>query len=340
MTLTLALFLAMNIPPAADGTPNKQPQLAAANGVVALTFGSGNAVMFTASKDNGETFSKPVMVAEVPGLSLGRHRGPRVAISGKTILVSAIPGTGDGNLLLWRSGDGGRNWSKPATINDAPTSAREGLHAMSADDSGHAAMVWLDDRAKRKQLYGAFSSDAGATWSKNVLLYESPDGTICQCCHPSLAAIGKGEFAVMFRNFLGGNRDMYLLRVREGQVVAKAERLGLESWTLNACPMDGGGVAIDNGRVVTAWRRGMEIFLAEPGQKEKKLGGGMDVALAANHGETFVLWTQRGAVVRVSGGTTEVLGEGGAFPVITSLPGGGALAAWEENGVIRTRRLS
>ena len=42
---------------------------------------------------------------------------------------------------------------------------------------------------------------------------ESPDGTICECCDPSLAAMGHGEFAVMWRNKLGGSRDLYTLRL-------------------------------------------------------------------------------------------------------------------------------
>ena len=90
---------------------------------------------------------------------------------------------------------------KPAVINDKPTAAREGLHAMAADSEGHIAAAWLDDRIPGgKRLWGAFSNDAGATWSKNVMLYESPERTICECCHPSLISLGHGEFAVMWRN--------------------------------------------------------------------------------------------------------------------------------------------
>src|SRR5437667_228006 len=83
--------------------------------------------------------------------------------------------------------------------------------AVAAD--GHLAAAWLDDRIgpKGKRLWGAFSSDAGATWSKNVMLYENPGGTICECCHPSLAALGRGEFAVMWRNAMDGYRDFYAM---------------------------------------------------------------------------------------------------------------------------------
>jgi hypothetical protein len=336
MTLPLILFLALNIPPISDATPNKQPQLAASNEAIAMVFGSGHTVLYARSTDNGATFSKATPVAEVPNLMLGRHRGPRIAFAGKTLLVSAIgSGEGQGNLLLWRSTDDGRTWSKPATLNDVPTSAREGLHAMAADSSGHVAAVWLDDRAKGKRLYGAFSKDGGSTWSKNILVYESPDGTICQCCHPTLTSTGNGEFAVMFRNALGGNRDMYLLRIRDGQVTAKPEKLGLESWQLNACPMDGGGVSFHHGHLLTAWRRGTDIYLAEPGQKEIRIGTGMDVAIAGN----VAVWNQAGKIEAYAAGKTETLSQTGAFPVVVALPKGGALAAWEDNGKIELHRL-
>src|SRR2546426_962754 len=107
---------------------------------------------------------------------LGRHRGPRVAISGNTLVVSAISSEA-GDLMAWRSTDGGKSWLAPATINDTPKAAREGLHTMAADADGHMAAAWLDDRGgKGKRLYGAFSDDSGRTWSRNVVLYESPEG--------------------------------------------------------------------------------------------------------------------------------------------------------------------
>ena len=54
------------------------------------------------SSDSARTFSTPAKVADVPKLMLGRHRGPRVAIAGSTIVVSAI-GSEAGDLIAWRS---------------------------------------------------------------------------------------------------------------------------------------------------------------------------------------------------------------------------------------------
>ena len=93
-----------------------------------------------------------------------------MAISGNAIVVSAIASE-PGDLMVWRSADGGRTWSAPTAINDTPKAAREGLHSMVADADGHLAAAWVDDRGvKGKRLYGAFSDNAGRSWSRNVLL--------------------------------------------------------------------------------------------------------------------------------------------------------------------------
>src|SRR5581483_49651 len=352
MAWILLFLLAMNIRPLSESAPNRQPQLAAANGQVGMVFGSGGSILFAQSKDNGETFSAPVRVATLPVLALGHHRGPRIAFAGKTILISAVSGqtpatdehahglAADGDLLLWRSTDGGRTWSQPVAINDVPRSAREGLHAMAADAQGHAAAVWLDLRAKGTRLYGAFSDDAGLTWSKNLLVYESPAGTICECCHPSLVSAGGGEFVVMFRNVLDGMRDMYVVRVRNGKVVAKPQKTGVNFWPLKACPMDGRSVALENGRVVSAWRREERVFLADRG-REIPLGRGKDVSMTVGKKGPYVAWND-GSRIEVSepGSAAPVtLSQSGAFPALTALSDGSVLAAWEESGSIATRRL-
>ena len=338
--MLLAAVLALHLAPVAPDVPNKQPQLAAANNVVAIAFGSGQSIWVARSTDHGRTFGAPAKVADLPKLMLGRHRGPRVAISGNAMVVSAIGAEGD--IVSWRSTDGGRSWSAGPAINDAPKSAAEGLHAMTADASGQIAAVWLDLRTPgTTRLFGSFSKDAGATWSKNVMVYQSPGKTICECCHPSLAAIGNGEFAAMWRNAVDGSRDLYALRIKDGKPVGTAVKQGEGTWKLEACPMDGGGIAQRNGQLVSAWRREKDIYLARTGKPEVKLGMGMDVALAANAKGEYAVWTHGKAIEALLPGssTPERLSEAGAFATLLALPDGAILAAWEENGAIATRRL-
>jgi hypothetical protein len=275
-------------------------------------------------------------------MALGRHRGPRVAIAGNTIVVSAIDHA-SGSLNSWRSSDDGRTWSKtPVVINDHPESAREGLHAMAADAEGRVAVVWLDHRIPGgARLWGALSKDAGATWSKNVMLYESPAGTICECCHPSLIPVDGGEFAVMWRNKLEGSRDFYVMRWRDGKPVSTAAKQGDGTWKLEACPMDGGGIAVSKGNVITAWRREKDVYLFEPGKPEVKLATGQDVALAANAKGAYTIWSAGKAIEgRLPGSSAAVrLAEDGAFPVLLALPDGAVLAAWEASGSVAMHRL-
>jgi len=350
--LLFAAVLAVHVGPVGPDLPAHEPQLAANASSVALAFGAGKAIYFSVSHDQGKTFSAPVQVVEAGILPLTRHRGPRIALSRNTIVITAVTGSkldqgphahglpSDGDLFYWRSQDGGKTWSGGKAINDVPGSATEGLHALTADGKGVLFAAWLDKRGgKGTKLYAARSMDDGATWSKNVAVYESPGGSICECCHPSVAIDGAGRLVVMWRNSLGGARDMYLSTSRDGVIFSKPEKLGIGTWQLNACPMDGGGLAASSGKVLTAWRRDGAVFLAEPGQPERQAGAGKDVALALSEGRPFALWVNGTKVESWIDGKVEPLSGNGAFPSLVSLPAGGVLAAWEENGSIEIRQL-
>src|SRR4029450_4736158 len=105
------------------------------------------------------------------------------------------------------------------------------------------------------------SRDGGASWSANYVVYESPSGTVCQCCHPSVAVSTDGIIHVLFRNALEGSRDVYVVRSEDGgRTFVAANRLGLGTWKLEGCPMDGGGLAVDGtGAVATIWRRDQTV---------------------------------------------------------------------------------
>ena len=352
--LPVLLFLAMTVHlgPMGPDAPAHEPQMAANGSTVALTFGAGHAIYFSSSRDGGATFSDPVKVAEAGIVPLSRHRGPRIAFAGGVVVITAVVGNkseegghahglpSDGDLMAWRSLDGGKSWTPGKAINDVAASATEGLHALASDGRGLLFAAWLDKRgAKGTKLYSARSSDGGATWSKNVAVYLSPDGSICECCHPSLAIDATGQVVVMWRNAVGGSRDMYLATSRDGATFSTPQKLGKGTWKLNACPMDGGGLAVSSTKILTAWRRDTNVFVDEPGQPEKLVGEGKDVALALSGGKSYVAFVEGTKVEVWIDGKLEQLAENGAFPSVLSLPGGGALAAWEEDGAIQIRRL-
>jgi hypothetical protein len=336
LPLAAALTI-LQLAPASVDVPFRQPQLAASRNMVALAYGAGNSIYVATSTDEGRNFSKPSKVAEVGKLMLGRHRGPRVAISGDTIVVTAVSADSPkGDLLAWRSVDAGKTWSNGIRVNDVAAAAREGLQTLATDGHGKFFAAWLDLRKPGTRLYGASSNDFGATWSANIPLYESPDGTICQCCHPSTTVDAAGRIWVMWRNSVGGARDMYIASSTDGAHFLNPAKLGNGSWKINACPMDGGGLALDGGHVVTAWRREKELYLDVPGEAEQRVGEGMDISVAGGAKGVYAAWTSGGGISLHTPGSAQptTIAEHGAFPNLLSLPGGTVLAAWENAGNI------
>ena len=331
--------------------PYREPQIAAAGKLTAMAFGSGSNIFVAVSSDGGVTFGKPVRVAAAPLVPLTRHRGPRIAISGNTMIVTAVIGENeakgehshglpaDGNLIAWRSDDQGRTWSKPVRINDVPAAPREGLHTLAADSHGKLFAAWLDLREQGTRLYGAWSSDAGATWSKNVKIYESPDGTICQCCHPTAVLDENGKVEVMWRNVLEGSRDFYVITSDAKHQLGSAQKLGNGTWKIDACPMDGGAMVRSHGKTITVWRRENEIFLDELGQAETKIGDGKDVTLAVAGGAPYAAWIKDSRLILWHSGKQEEISALAAFPYLAALPAGGVLLAWEANNGIAVKRI-
>ena len=344
--LTAALLISGAIGPMGPDAPPREPQLAVNGSTVALAFGAGHGIYFARSDDGGRNFLPPVKVAEGEVIPLTRHRGPRLAFAGSAIVITAVTGRteakgehahglpSDGDLIAWRSTDGGKVWSKGAIVNDVPSASTEGLHGLAADSKGNLFASWLDKRSGKTKLYGARSIDGGKTWSPNVMIYASPDGTICECCHPSVAFDPEGKVLVMWRNWLNGSRDMYLARSTDGRQFTAVQKLGDDTWKLNACSMDGGGIAVSKDGVFTAWRRNHSLFLDQPGQPEKEIGEGTDVALSAGKSGVYAIWSGAGSIELLSPGDKRARSlEGkGAFPAIVALPGGGAVTAWEDNG--------
>ena len=319
----------------------KQPQACiGVDGVVHLVYGVGDQVHHSRSTDAGRTFTPPKVAFQVPNMSLGMRRGPRIAATSKSIVVTAVGGAKgkgqDGDVLAWSSADGGATWSGPAKVNDEVDSAREGLHAMAAGADGTVWCVWLDLRAKKTELYASKSTDGGRTWSANTLVYSSPEKSICQCCHPSLAIDGV-NIHILFRNSLEGNRDMYVVSSSDaGKSFQTAKRLGLGHWSLNACPMDGGMLAIGaKGKVATVWRRAGELFFTTDKETEAPLGKGEQPWVAAPEQGPVALWTEgRVGKLRLRSlaeAGSQVLDEQARDPMIVT-NGKTTVACWESIG--------
>lgn len=327
------------------GVSAQQPQMGVApDGTLYLVYGAGDTIYCAASRDHGKQFSKPAAI-KAPGiLSLGRHRGPRVAATQTGVVVTAIVGKQgqgkDGDLLAWHSVNRGKTWSQPVVVNDAPGSAREGLHGMAAGPRGIVFSAWLDLRSasdgdQRTKLYGTVSNDGGKTWSRNRLVYRSPDGTICECCHPSVTIDTQGTFHVMWRKALGGSRDLYHIASRDGgKSFEAAKKFGQGTWPLNSCPMDGGELAVDsNGKVSAAWRREDKVYVSGLNDAETLVGTGRNPVIAQGTRGRYVAWedtaAKAGVLLPPGASRPRPLGHKSQYIDLIAT-GGKIVAAWEE----------
>ena len=320
------------IPPELRGAV--QPQIAIApSGRIHVVFGKDTAIYHTASADGG-SFSAPVKVGELDKLALRMRRGPRISATDKLIVITAISHA-EGYLHSWTSSDGGATWKEGAKLNDADKSAREGLHAMSGDGKGFVCATWLDLRSGGAEMWGASSQDGGTTWGANALIYKSPDGHICECCHPSVAVDAAGRVAVMWRNWLGGSRDLYLATSSDrGKTFGAAQKLGTGTWKLNGCPMDGGSIAINaTGQPLAVWRREKTVFASDTPAVERRLSDAaiQPVVVVGKGGASFV-WEQNGGLMLQRGITAPArFAEKAQAASLSPMPGRGVVAVWESS---------
>ena len=301
--------------------------------IIHIVYGNSDSIMYIFSKA-GKSYSTPTLVAVLPGLAASATRGPQIAAVSGGIVITACDDPG--NIYSFRKDRQGK-WSSAKRVNDINETSKEGLTSLSADGSNVYA-IWLGvNNAKGQSIYGAGSVDGGMTWRKNTIVYASPSVTVCECCKPSVVVKGSKVYA-MFRNYINGDRNLYLIQSINGGVsFGKAQKLGVGSWKLNGCPMDGGGLAINkNGKVQTIWKREGNIFSAIPGVPEIKIGEGRGCTIETIDDKNIYAWTEKGNVVFVNSvGEKKVLGKG-SQPVLKAMDMNHVICVWEYEKQIHT----
>lgn len=306
------------------------------NGALLLTFTSSDSILSIRSNDRGNSFTPAALVDTLNNLVGSSMRGPQIISTSTGFALIACDRSG--NIFSYVK-DGINEWKQTARVNDLDTVAKEGFLGLAGDGENRLFAVWLDLRSdKQNKIYGAGSTDGGLHWSKNILVYASPEGSVCECCKPSVIMEGKNVF-VMFRNNLQGNRDIYLIHAADGgHEFGTAVKMGQGSWKLDGCPMDGGGLSIDRNKVPqTVWNRKGTIYASAPGIAETAIGSGKSCTMTSVDEKNIYAWQENGKiVVLMPGGIKKILGDG-RLPVLKAVDDNKVLCIWEnEKKIHRT----
>ncbi|MDP9048572.1 MAG: hypothetical protein M3N14_10570, partial [Bacteroidota bacterium] len=215
------------------------------------------------------------------------------------------------------------------------------LMGISADKNDNFYAVWLDTRAGGgNNIFYSSISNQSNTWAKNRLVYRSPDKLVCGCCKPNIAVNGP-EVVIMFRNWLNGSRDLYVLKsINSGATFATVQKLGIDTWKLNACPMDGGGITVDGSVIRTTWQRKGEIFYAEPGKPEVLIGKGRNPSITGTGANAVLTFYNNDTVkvIQLKSKLETPIGKGSYIKSLV-LPGNKILSVWEDDKRIRFRKV-
>ncbi|MEX2593982.1 MAG: hypothetical protein WD426_14500 [Anditalea sp.] len=339
----VALTIAWSAPSDPIIAAGMQPQLSLdTKGAIRLAFGRNDSIFCSTSKNGGDSFSKPAFVGHIPGMHLGMTRGPQLASSVNFSLITAMDKSG--NIHSFHLNHTSGMWQYKGFINDIKFSAPEGLMDIAADRMDNFYAVWLDVRQGKENNIGFSSLNIKENkWAKSQLIYISPEGNVCECCQPSIHVSGL-KISIMFRNWINGSRDPYLIAsTNGGKTFNNADKLGMGSWKLKGCPMDGGGItATLPDDLYAVWQREGVIYYGRPNNKEVRLSKGRSCSIAANPSrKNIIVAFQEGddvKIIDIKDKKETTIGKGTFLKTIV-LPGGKVLCAWEQDNKIMFRKI-
>jgi hypothetical protein len=282
------------------GAPPAAPLVAtgafASDGTLWLARVEGGHVEVSASSDLGKTFSAPVRINPEPEkIDANGEARPKVAVGPEgEVFVSytrRLEKGYTGEVLMSRSSDGGKTFSKPLLLTEGLSSGRFDTLAVSPTGEVHVFFIGRGE-TKEAGLYQAVSTDRGQTFPAARQVKEN----VCECCRLALAWDG-GTPVVFWRDMLAGSvRDHCVARL-DGTKETAVVRATDDGWTIMACPHHGPAITVGEGGVQhLAWFTG-------DGQR----GKGAFYRRSADGGKTFSEPVRLG---RADAGHPDVLASG------------------------------
>ena len=249
------------------------------------------------------------------GETAGRYYSPAVAVDGdgRAFVVWDDERNGNWDIYAQRLDAGGnRLWAQDLRVNTDAETANQYRPAVAVDGSGHAFVVWRDERNGNPDIY-AQRLDAGGNRLLTADVRVNMDGGTAYQSSPAMAVDGGGNAVVVWQDNRNGNYDIYAQRLDAG---------GNPLWAADVLVNSDGGtakqeypaVAVDGGgQAVVVWedyRNGdyyRDIYV-----QRVDVGGNP-------------LWAQD-ARVNSDGGTADQ-----GSPAVAVDGGGNAVVVWQDN---------
>jgi len=259
----------------------------APDGRLLVAFTRDGFVYVAASDDLGASFGPAVAVNREPEPvdANGEGRPKLAAGAGGAVFVSwtrKLERPFTGLVRFSRSGDGGKTFSEPVTLNDDGLETGHRFDTLAVSPTGDVLVAWIDKRdLERAQaegreyagaaIYTALSRDGGRSFEPNRKL----DDHVCECCRLSIAFDPEGRAVVFYRDLLpGGIRDHSLAWGAGEPGAPTVRRVTVDEWRLDGCPHHGPSLWIDaSGAHHIVWftageARGPGLFYARQGEGE------------------------------------------------------------------------
>lgn len=232
-----------------------------------IAWAYGSHIYVSYSNDNGAHFSSPRVVNRSPeSIAARAENRPKIMIGPKGEIyvtwTQKLKARFSGHIRFSRSINGGKQFSKPITVNDDPNETSHRFEALGVNARGDIFIAWLDKRdyeLARKggrpyngaALYYSYSTDGGNHFKKNLKIADYS----CQCCRVAMAIDNMQLPVMLWRHVYDGNiRDHAIVSFIDHDTPRPVQRASHDYWQIDACPHHGPAIAIDrDNRYHLAW---------------------------------------------------------------------------------------
>jgi hypothetical protein len=119
---------------------------------------------------------------------------------------------GNWDIFFTRSTDGGINFDTNVLVNDDSKEAIQAFPKIAVDSTGTIHAIWQDKRNGDFDIYYAFSTNEGASFSKNKLIAGNPGSNQTQ---PSIAIDINDNIYVTYTSENDDDSDIYLIKSQD-----------------------------------------------------------------------------------------------------------------------------